>query len=1170
MAILTTIKGKTTAGIVKIADAGANIVAKASSLSSEQLRNIEERRHRFMSEKPDTDPEGIKRLLGSYAIEAYEAYLPQISRLYEPLRLEIMDDSKILENRIRYFEITKWVSDPTEDSLKKLISVYQVVSRENCNIALIYDRKKDGCSVYFAIINTDSDDKPQKVGVLEKRIQAAMKGNFPGVEIKERGMNSKHEDPYGVGMLDCLKNTDGYSVAAVSNIATEKAQDFSTQSMEKLLDGICPKDAGEEYTIVLLATPVMEQLERKNKLSELYSKLVPYASWQTNFTLTEMHTDGSHATVGINLGASAGRRSAKEELHTQGDLHEERKTDTERNSRDEYEREYTQTLKKVGTAVENAVSAAVSSSIEAQEGIPGVVKAKIKQEIKAEVSTKIKTEIEKVKVTQKGVDKHHENISEKAAYTSNNVNNLYQTGKRGIDLGVNFGVNFSRSSDVSVAIGKNEGLTQTFTNYGIKYTLELIEKQLKRLEESSALGMWDFSAYFLSKDAVIANNAAHMYLALTQGDESYLSQSSVNLWVPPKNSYSKENFKNKNTSRKENEAQSIIEYIKRLKHPEFKLREKDADGNSLDDEWLMYPPHIDATVSLTGRELARSLNFPKKSVSGMPVIECAAFGREVNKFEVDDSESREISFGNPYHMHHDEKGDVMLDIDSLSSHTFITGSTGTGKSNTVYQLLSKVRDQNISFLVIEPAKGEYKDYFGKACNVYGTNASETELLYINPFSFPKKIHVLEHIDRLVEILNACWPMYAAMPAVLKDAIERIYVNKGWNLQKSICSFGNSNKYPTFMDLLITLPEVMEDSSYSNDTKSDYSGALVTRIKSLTNGLNGQLLCGGIEISEEKLFEHNAIVDLSRIGAVETKSLFMGILIMKLQEYHMSREKKENGKLQHLTVIEEAHNLLRKTSTAQSQECSNLQGKSVEMIANSIAEMRTYGEGFVIVDQAPGLLDESVIRNTNTKVILRLPDASDREIVGRAATLNDNQINELAKLPRGVAAVYQNNWVEAVLCHYDKYTEKTPYEKKSDPEPTMYDVFCKNVFSDNGFKSLKSEVVDLVLAWVESSKYARETKRIMRKAVVGEVLTERERQLVAYNVFEGKKIAKLLSGALTEREGIEKAGCFLKINMGISDDVEMESIRQMIIQVIVSHNNESDLARRYVDYTGKVR
>ena len=58
--------------------------------------------------------------------------------------------------------------------------------------------------------------------------------------------------------------------------------------------------------------------------------------------------------------------------------------------------------------------------------------------------------------------------------------------------------------------------------------------------------------------------------------------------------------------------------------------------------------------------------------------------------------------------------------------------------------------------------------------------------------------------------------------------------------------------------------------------------------------------------------------------------------------------------------------------------------------------------------------------------MRLPDRTDRELVGRAANLNDDQIAELAKLPCGVAAMYQNEWVQPVLCKVDKYQEEACY------------------------------------------------------------------------------------------------------------------------------------------------
>lgn len=1136
MAILSTIKEKATTGLMTAADKGANLVAKASGLSSSQLQNIEKRRQRFMNEKPETSPEGIKRLLGSYAIEAYEAYLPQISSLYEPVPIKAGNDERSLINRIRYFEITKWVTDPSENSLEKLINVYQVVNRENCNIALVYHRKKTGCQVFLAIVNNGQDDKPQVVDALEDRIVSALKGNFPGAEIRLRNKNTKKQDRYGLGILPCLNDIDGYSVASVSNIATEKSDDFSNQRMEKLLDGICPNDENEEYSVVLLATPVMEQLERKNALSDLYSKLAPYASWQTNFTYTEHMAEGSSATFGASLGASAGRQSGDASMSGNNTSHADSVSDG-----------YTHTDSKTVTNTDT-IGGGISAGGKA--GVPFVAEGHV--DVNAHYD-------------------HSHSVAEGASDTVSKVKSVTDTigqmsstsRNSGVNFGANFGVNFSRASNVSVTIGKNEGLIQTFTNHGIKYTLDIIEKQIKRLEESSALGMWDFSAYFISKSPIIANNAAQMYLALTQGDESYLSQSAINLWVPPTSARYKDENRNAMNQKKREDVNNIIEFIKRFQHPQFQLCEIEGD------DWLMYPPHVSTTVSLTGRELARSLNFPKKSISGMPIIECAAFGREVHKYEIDDKNEETIEVGQAYHMHHDETESIKLDINSLTSHTFITGSTGTGKSNTVYQLIEKVRNKNIHFLVIEPAKGEYKEWIGENCHVFGTNPDETELLYINPFSFPNNIHILEHIDRLVEILNACWPMYAAMPAVLKDAIERVYISKGWNLQKNKCCIKGRGKFPTFTDLLVVLPEVIEESQYSADTKSDYSGALITRVKSLTNGLNGQLLCSGIEIDEKTLFEEDTIIDLSRIGSMETRSFFMGILIMKLQEYHMSKKCVANESLKHLTILEEAHNLLRKTSVLQTQESSNLQGKSVEMITNSIAEMRTYGEGFVIVDQAPRLLDETVIRNTNTKFILRLPDGEDRELVGKSVALNEDQIREIAKLPKGVAVVYQNNWVEAVLCHFDRYNNKKSYVKSAKHNQLPQDILYKHIFTDDGFKSLREEDVDLILAWIENSRYARDTKRILKKAVKGEYLTQRENQLIAYNLFEGKNVAKLLSGATSEQEGIEKADYFIQMNTDIENNEIIESIRQMIIQVIVSQNNESELAKRYIEYSGKI-
>lgn len=555
----------------------------------------------------------------------------------------------------------------------------------------------------------------------------------------------------------------------------------------------------------------------------------------------------------------------------------------------------------------------------------------------------------------------------------------------------------------ALARGTGESLQITFDNRSVKTLLDRIDEQIKRLRTCEDFGMFNSCVYFLSGKYENAVAAAGTYKSLIRGENSSVESSAINIWTDPE------------------DVELLSVYLKRFYHPEF--------GMSVEMPGRYQKESTDAPISaylnvspalmVSGKELAYQFSFPKKSVSGIPVISCAEFGRNV--ITTDSSSAGDLAIGKIYHMHRTEASDVTLSAKALTAHTFITGSTGAGKSNGVYQLLDKIigASNSVSFMVVEPAKGEYKDIFGHRADVsvYGTNPRMTSLLRINPFRFPETTHVYEHMDRLIEIFNVCWPMYAAMPAILKSALEKAYISAGWDLEKSVNVTG-TDLFPSFASVAAEVRKYLDRSEYSDENKGNYKGALLTRLESMTNGVNGMIFTSD-DLSDEDLYDKNVIVDLSRVGSTETKALIMGILIIRMQEYR-SGTRIKNSQLKHITVLEEAHNLLKRTSFEQTAEGTNLVGKSVEMLANSIAEMRTYGEAFMIVDQAPGLLDMSVIRNTNTKIIFRLPDQSDRELVGHAANLNDDQITELAKLKTGVAAVYQNNWVMPVLCEFEKY------------------------------------------------------------------------------------------------------------------------------------------------------
>ena len=562
----------------------------------------------------------------------------------------------------------------------------------------------------------------------------------------------------------------------------------------------------------------------------------------------------------------------------------------------------------------------------------------------------------------------------------------------------------SLAPNEQITTNSSQTTSSTIENKAVTDMMSLVDDLLKKTSEYYSYGLWHVAGYFISDDMSAAEIAASNYRSLMNGENSGREVSAINSW-------------RSNNSDNLGDFEDLTTYLSRFVHPQF------VYGGDI---------RVNAATAVSGKELGLHLGLPRATVPGLPVIEHAEFGKEVTSYQLFSTANSatpedRMTIGRIFDLGHPTDKVVELNNRSLNMHTFITGSTGSGKSNAVYQMLSELRQDKIPFLVVEPAKGEYKDVFGNLpdVNVYSTNPNIAPLINLNPFMFPDSIHVLEHVDGLVEIFSVCWPMYDAMPAFFKDAILKSYEVIGWDLGSSTFE-GDELEYPDFEVLTEQLDELIGNSEYASDIKSNYRGALLTRVKSLTVGLNKYIFTNE-QTSYEKLFDQNCILDISRVKSTETKALIMGLMVYILNEYRMDQKKGNNSGLRHITVLEEAHNLLKNTTNG----ASELVGKSVEMLTNTIAEIRTYGEGFIIVDQSPSSVDIAAIKNTNTKIVLRTPEAHDREAVGRSIGLTDDQVEEIAKLPSGVAVVYQNNWISPVLTLINKANiTETPYRYDS--------------------------------------------------------------------------------------------------------------------------------------------
>lgn len=969
-----------------------------------------------------------------------------------PEGLDVLDVSQ----HTRLFRVKKIVYDRDENNLQKLINVYASMVGFDSNIVMIIDSDGREVKLYLGVtgaLNTDS------ARISEEALYNNLKGNFPG----SLGGKIDNDELENTELKSLVKNCtkDKYiSVSCVSGVGSVREKDDVDnekfiQGIEKMIDTM----QGTSFSAIFIANALNNERlsDMRAEYELLYSKLVPFLKSELSFN--ESSSNGVTKTLSESLSSTLthSKSSALSAGTTESTTHTEGRSLS-----------HTDTVgvgvsigKNSGTttSVTKSTMKSVNGGVNAGIGIPGV--ANVGANIGVGIAKGVAHGVSKmIGMSISGSMNYSHSIARTKSWSDAASFGKTNTSTNTLGESEAKGTIHTTADGKSITETSGRGIQISYVNKSIQNLLDRIDEQLERLREGENYGIFATAAYFLAETSMASRIAASSYKGLINGNCTHVENSHINSW---------------GLTPQDRRVEIIKGYLEKLQHPCF-----DFGGDN----------EVTPVSVVTGRELAVQMGLPRKSFPGLSVIETAAFGRNLL---VNNSKGPKIRIGNLYHMGREE-GDgkrtisVNLDLNSLTMHTFITGSTGSGKSNAIYSLLEKILKRNeegedakkITFMVIEPAKGEYKDKFGyrRDVYVYGTNKKKTDLLRINPFSFPEEVHVLEHIDRLIEIFNVCWPMYAAMPAILKDAIERAYISAGWDLTQSECKFkekyGN-NLYPNFVDVLKMINMVMEESKYSSESKGDYTGALCTRVKSLTNGIYGQIFTNN-ELTSEQLFESNVIVDLSRVGSMETKSLLMGLLIMKMQEYRMSTHHENNAGLRHLTVLEEAHNLLKKTSIEQSAESSNLLGKSVEMLANSIAEMRTYGEGFIIADQAPGLLDMSVIRNTNTKIILRLPDISDRQLVGRAAALTDNQIIELSKLETGVAAVYQNDWLEPILCHI------TPCEEQ---EKTYQKMNWSDIGDEN---EIKKEIIEYIMLPapekldVENNKLEKLEKKVLQLGI----------------------------------------------------------------------------------------
>lgn len=527
---------------------------------------------------------------------------------------------------------------------------------------------------------------------------------------------------------------------------------------------------------------------------------------------------------------------------------------------------------------------------------------------------------------------------------------------------------------------------------------QLIQRHIERLESARAQGWWRTAVYLAADSEGTLEALAGALRGIGSGETTALDPLRV------------------------------------LRLPAAQLRAAALDGQVLGltpaDGGVGHPlgPAFDAlATNTTSAELAVLLGLPRRPVAGLPMHEVAEFA-----LTAPDTDSESILLGRLLDSQGREHQQVVLSAQALNRHVFITGMTGYGKTTTAKNLLVEAyTGLGVPFLVIEPAKAEYRHLAGHpalrgSLRVYGIGPDAPLPLRLNPFVPVAATPLSRHIDLLKAVFNASFPMFAGMSYVLEDAMIEVYTERGWDLHSSANDLLDPR--PSAADLAALIPsvgdlhgkieEVLDRRAYGREVHQNMGAALRSRLGSLLVGTKGMALDTRRSVPVSELFERPAVIELRNLGDDEEKSFVMALLLCTLYEHAEARAGSGTApideELRHLTLIEEAHRLLRASRGPSGAENADPQAKAVSMFTDMLAEMRAYGEGFVVADQVPTKLAPDVVKNSTVKILHRLVAADDRAVVSATVNLTEQQSRHLGTLPPGVAVVHAERIGSAVL------------------------------------------------------------------------------------------------------------------------------------------------------------
>lgn len=346
------------------------------------------------------------------------------------------------------------------------------------------------------------------------------------------------------------------------------------------------------------------------------------------------------------------------------------------------------------------------------------------------------------------------------------------------------------------------------------------------------------------------------------------------------------------------------------------------------------------------------------------------------------------------------KGDsIGFSLKDLAKHMLVVGTPGSGKTTFSVSLLDRLwKDHKIPFLVIEPAKNEYRALVQSIpdLQVFTPGKNFISPFVFNPFVPPKNVKLETYKSTLKTAFAAAVSMSTPLDKIFEESINNCYSDFRW---LDTYTVEDKGRIFNISDFIKCFQNTFDEIGYTGDAKN-IGRAGVVRLNSLVN-----LFDNYFSIPIEDILKKPTIIELAAIENSDQKALIISLLLLSILAYVNSNYVGEGG-LKNVIMLEEAHVLLDADTNA-GQGDANPSAIAQGLVKRMLAEIRSYGVGLIIADQSPRKVSTDVVALTDMKMVFRLVESVDKQIIGDSTNMSDAQIQRMAKLKPGEAFLFFN-------------------------------------------------------------------------------------------------------------------------------------------------------------------